>query len=325
MTPKSQLESSLKAALATAERRLLQQYTRQRALPVIRQLGQLIATLNYATHKRSLALFVSPETSSTLYFDEPVDKKVLVDSDFRVLDLAATRDTNVPYFALLLSGRQSKMYQSDGLRLKLIKSNGLKPAYAYTHQLPEKVANFSDPAARKEDLLDKFLHHMDEGLSTILDGCPLPVFVIATDRVAGRFSRITRNARHIALYIQKNCLNDTVEELLGTLQPYQNDWRIVRQQMVLKHVEIALETGKLSSGIEAVDKAAHGKNSRLLVVERDFGVPFGPTFSENNKAFYLHDHVDAIVKKVLENGGQVEWVSEGLLADKGHIALIRYY
>jgi hypothetical protein len=325
MIPKGQLESSLKAALSAAERRLFAHYTRQRALPVIRLLGQLIATLNYATHKKSVALFVSPETSSALYFDEPVDKRVLVDSDFRMRDLAVSRDTNVPYFVLLLSGRQSKMYQSDGLCLRLIKSNGLKPVYAYTHQLPEKVANFSDPAARKEDLLDKFLHHMDEGLSTILDACPLPVFVIATDRVAGHFSRITHNARHIAVYIHKNCLDNTIEELLGTLQPYLKDWRIVRQQMALKHVEIALETGKLSSGIEAVDKAAHGKNSRLLVVERDFGVPFGPTFSENNKAFYLQDQVDTIVKKVLENGGQVEWVSEGLLAEKGHIALIRYY
>ena len=42
----------------------------------------------------------------------------------------------------------------------------------------ERVANFSDPDARTEVLLEKFLHQMDEDLSLMLKAYPLPVFVM---------------------------------------------------------------------------------------------------------------------------------------------------
>lgn len=322
MTPKGQLDAALKDAAGKVERQLMSNYPRQAALPVIHQLQKMLSELNYSTHKQSIVLLVSPETEKVMYLDELLDTQVLVDTDFRIRDLTTAGHANVQYLVLLLSGSLSKMYHSDGVRLKLIKNNALKTVYAYLNEVPEKTANFSDPDARKQVMLDKFLHHMDEGLSTILDAYPLPVFVMATDKVLGHFARITRNNRHIAVYIHKNCIGSKEEDILDTLQPYLRDWRLVRQQMALKNIEIALESGKLVTGIEEVGKAVRTRNNRLLIVERDYtDSPGSPVPGE----FYIHDRVDAIVKKVLENGGQVEWVDPGQLDDLGHIALIRYY
>jgi hypothetical protein len=322
MTPKGQLDTALKEASGKAERELMSRYPRQAALPVIHQLQKMLSELNYSTHKKSIVLLVSPETEKVMYLDNPLETQVLIDSDFRIRDLTTTSQTNVQYLVLLLSGRVSRMYHSDGSGLKLIKNNRLKTVYAYLNEVPEKTANFSDPDARKQVMLDKFLHHMDEGLTTILDAYPLPVFVAATDKVLGHFSRITRNDRHIAAYIHKNCIGAKESDILETLQPYLRDWGLVRQQMALKHIDIAIETGKLVSGVEDVAKAARTRNNRLLIVEKDYTDSVGsPVPGE----FYVHDRVDAIVKKVLENGGQVEWVDPGQLDSLGHIALIRYY
>ena len=41
--------------------------------------------------------------------------------------------------------------------------------------------------------------------------------------------------------------------------------------------------------------------------------------------FYIKDAVDDVIEKVLKNGGDVEFVDEGLLKDYQHIALIQYY
>jgi inosine-uridine nucleoside N-ribohydrolase len=44
-----------------------------------------------------------------------------------------------------------------------------------------------------------------------------------------------------------------------------------------------------------------------------------------NKFSYIKDAVDDIIEKVLENGGDVEFVENGLLKEYNQIALIQYY
>jgi hypothetical protein len=326
MTPKGELEASLKASLGLAERQLMAVYPCDTALPVIQQLQQMVRDLNFTTHKKSVVLLASASTAKTLYLDIPVDRQVLVDSDFHIKDLATTRDKNVPFLILLLSGRLSKMFHCDGNRMTLIKNNAFRPVYAYMRQLPEQVANVSDPSAMKEQLLDKFLRHMDDGLGYILDAWPLPVFVIGTEKVIGHFAAITRHARQVAAYIHKNCIRSTETELTEILQPYLDDWHMVRQQMVRKNLELARDLGKLTTGLDAVGKIVCAHNSRLLVVENGFtGNDAGNTPGSSSAPFYLADPVDGIIEKVLGNGGRVEWVDEGQLEAMGHIALVRYY
>ena len=44
-----------------------------------------------------------------------------------------------------------------------------------------------------------------------------------------------------------------------------------------------------------------------------------------NKFSYIKDAVDTLIEKVLENGGDVEFVEPGMLKDYNHLALIQYY
>jgi hypothetical protein len=49
------------------------------------------------------------------------------------------------------------------------------------------------------------------------------------------------------------------------------------------------------------------------------------TVEPYNRFSYIKDAVDDVIEKVLENGGDVEFVDEGILKDYNHIALIQYY
>ena len=40
---------------------------------------------------------------------------------------------------------------------------------------------------------------------------------------------------------------------------------------------------------------------------------------------YIQDAVDDVIERVLENGGDIEFVDEDVLQDYQHIALIKYY
>jgi hypothetical protein len=314
MTAKTELEYRQKAVVSKIEKELMANYPSGRALPVIKKLQQLCKNLNYATHKQSIALFVSPDTEKIVYLNIPVEEKVVVDAPFHIRDLVNCKQQAVEYLVFLLSARQSKMYLGNKGGLRLIKSNTPENVYAYLNEVPEKTANFSDPSSRRETMLDKFLLHMDEGLSVMLKAYLRPVFVIGDSRVAGHFAKITRHGKNIAAYIHKNCQDSSEEELKSSLQPYIADWMEVRQQNILRQVEDAVNTGKGVFGIEDVGKTAKYRNNRLLVVEKGFTAPGqlgSPAMGESKEsisAFYIGDAVDSIMQQVLENGGDVEWV-----------------
>jgi hypothetical protein len=324
MTSKAQVDVTLKDALTRAVRILMERYPRHIAVPVVNKLEDMAYKLNYSTHKRSVALFVSPGTTKVLYLDEALEAHILVDSGFRIRDLTTPHPSHVQYYVLLLSGRLSKMYLGDNHRLQLIKSNVFRDREQCSREEHEGGGPCTKPCVCNQSLLDKFLYHMDEALGAILDGHPLPVFVLASEGIADSFSRISRNDRHIAAYIRQYLLETKEEDLLELLQPYLCDWRNIRQEMALKHLDIARESGKLAAGMEEVSKAVRAGNNRLLIVERNFTDSPGLAEADGDPgAFYIRDRVDAIIEKVLERGGRVEWVGEGQLQDQGHIALVR--
>ena len=316
MTPRAELDLVIKRLLGTAEKRLLTRYPGDIAMPVVKRLQQALRRLNYSTHKCSAAIWVSPSKTETTYMDFAVEERLFVDQPFRVRDIADCKPSGKEYLLLLLTGKESKMYLHNGSGLKLIKTNGAQHIFAYLNEVPERSANFSDRADRHEVMLNKFLHHMDQGLAYVLKAYPLPVFVAGPERVAGHFSRITRHAGNIAAYIYKNCIDDTEKELEALLQPMLDNWRLLRQKLLSLQLEKAFEAGKLVCGIEAVRKAARCSNSRLVVAEESDAQPSG---------FFTDGPVDQIVQRVLENGGDVEKLDAGGLGRFGPIALIRYY
>jgi hypothetical protein len=316
MTPKADLEASIKRMLGTVEKELLSRHPADGVMPVIKRLQQALRGLNFSTHKRSAAVWVSASVSSVTYMDFAVEERVLVDQPFRVRDLADCKPSGKEYLLLLLSGKESKMYRKTGTGLRLIKTNGPQTVYACLNEVPEKAGNFSDRNDRQEVMLNKFLHHMDEGLGQVLKAYPLPVIVAGAEWVAGHFSRITRNARNIAGYVQKHCIDNSTQELESMLQPMLNNWDQLRQQLLFLQLEKAWEAGKLVCGVEEVRKAARCRNSRLIVIERS---------SASAEAFFTESPLDSIVEKVLANGGDVEKMDPQLFGRFGPVALIRYY
>ncbi|HLZ86449.1 MAG TPA: hypothetical protein VKQ52_04375 [Puia sp.] len=318
MSPRHEIETQLRRVLGMAEKRLLDAHPAETAMPVVRRLQQLARKLNSATLKVSIALFVSEDVARVTYMDFPVEERVMVDEPFLVRDIADCRPSTREYLVLLLSAKESKMYLESGNGLKLIKSNAPQSVYAYLNEVPERTGNFSDAADRREVMLNKFLHHMDEGLGAVLKVYPLPVFVVGPERVAGHFARVTRNDRQIAGYVYKHAIDASEAELQQWLEPLLADWRQTKQQLLLRQMEKAAEAGKLVCGVHEARKAAACKNSRLIVVDRD-----GHQGEEAD--FYSGGEIDVIIEKVLESGGEIEKMDHELLKPYGPIALIRYY
>jgi len=160
------------------------------------------------------------------------------------------------------------------------------------------------------------------------------VFVMGAKRVLGHFKALTKNEKSIVSYIHGN-YEEASEAVLGkALKPYIDDWKKVKMEDLHHQIEKAADAGKLSKGMIEVWKSASNRMGRLLIVEKDFVYTAEQGASEEviykpglpyNKFSYIKDAVDDVIEKVLEHGGDVEFVDKGMLSEYGHIALIQYY
>ena len=334
MSLKQELQYKLKIAYGKVEKEVMAQYPAELAVPVLKRIQKLIQELNYNTHKKSIAIFASPLVEKIFYLDVAVEEKIIIDESFEIRDLIYSKKQTIQYLVMMLSGKSSKMWLGNCSKFILLKSNIPDHVQAYYRDQPEKVSNYSDQKRQKEILLEKFLRHMDEGLSLILKAYPLPVFVLAPEKVIGQFKKITKHQKNIIQFIRGNYEEATEPEIRELLKPYVADWNKIKAQNIMHQIEMARDEGKLSAGMQEVWETAARKNGRLLIVEKDFIFPalqgshaehIYPYDASSHNPFYIKDAVDDVMEKILECGGDVEFVDNGLLKDSGHIALIRFF
>lgn len=156
-----------------------------------------------------------------------------------------------------------------------------------------------------------------------------PVVVAATERVLGHFRKLTRHTGVIFDYIPGNYEEATVPELRKLTAPYNAGWEKIKQEALLTKLEKAATDNMLASGIDEIQAETANKNCRLLVVEKNYRLAARPNDAVyitdalpvvNGEFSYLRDAVDDVIRTVLMNGGDVEFVDDDKLSDYNHIA-----
>jgi hypothetical protein len=334
MNLKTELMYSLKMAVKKVEDELQAEYPGEMSSLVMAKLNALVKNLNFNTYKKSIALYVSPVFEKVLYLDVPVEEKIIIDESFEIRDLVYSKKQLHKYLVLLLSGKESRMYLGNSGDLVRIISDRPEHIDAYVNEAPERVANFSDVSDRREVMMKKFLYHIDHSLDIVLNAYHLPLFVIGTDRILGHFKQITRHEKAIVQIIHGNYEESSLVQLKEVLQPYIDDWKKVKEKDLLNQMEEAAGKKKLAVGMTAVWRDASYKKGQLLVVEKNYMFPAQHSSTADviekleepyNRFSYIKDAVDDVIERVLDNGGDVEFVDEGLLAEYEKIVLINYY
>jgi hypothetical protein len=334
MSAKAEITQQLKFATDKIEREIKENYPDDIARLVMQKLKAIVRNLNFSTFKKSIAIYVSPVFEKVLYLDIPVQEKIMIDGSFEIRDLLYSKKEMQQYLVLVLSGKWSKVYLGNLSSFRKMKSNVPDHIAAFRNDPPERVGNFSDPSYKKEVLLKKFIQHTDEGLSFLLQAYPFPVFIMGTKKVLGYFKATTKNQKNIAGYIHGNYTESTEEKLSGILKPYLDNWKKIKLDDLRHQMEKAADSGKLAIGIRDVWKQASQHRGRLLIVEKNFMCPAAQGAREDvifmpvepyNKFSYIKDAVDDAIEKVLEDGGDVEFVEEGVLNEYQHISLIQHY
>lgn len=331
MLPKYQLQQALKQAYNEVEEKLYENFSHELADPVLKRLAGLIQHVDYTSYRKSVCIFVSPVAEKIIYLSVEVDRKIVVGEFFQIRDVVKNRKEGIRLLLLVLSSNESKVYlvEPEGLP-RLVRSLPFAAA-DMENDVAERVSNFSDPADRKEASLHKLLRKIDNSLSLLLQEYQLPLLVAAPERLAGHFKAHSHHRNQIAGYIAGNYIERQAADLKTLVEPFLHDWKALQEKNICSRLEHASNAGKLVSGIQQVYTASRCKNCALLVIEDGFTYAADKvdedkiTLHDSTHPIYISDAVDIIIENVLNAGGDVEFVSNGLLNAYDRIALIKYY
>jgi len=296
----------------------------------MQKLQSLVSKLDYSTHSISIAIFISPVFEKLLYLNFPVEKRINVDESFGIRDLVFSKKEAQEYLALQLSREACRIYLgSPGSFVGILSNTPQNAPISHSATLVAAGSGLSKP----EDIkTENYIRYIDNVLDVILRAYPLPLFVLGNATITRYFKGLTKHAEAVINYLKGDYEKANAEQLNNLLQPQVADWRKVKEKRLLNQLEKTDDTQQLVTGINDVWREAMIRGGHLLVFEKDrfYSMDNSCTDKVINEALKpynsfscIKDQLDEAIGRVLENGGNVEFVDKDALKAYDHIALLR--
>ena len=331
MKYKRELSSALNEAVDKVERKLFDGFCSDMALLVMQKLSVIIKELNFSTHKKSLAIFVSPVFEKVLYLNMEVEENVLVSQSFNIRELVKSKKQIRQYLVLQITGKECRLYANEQEGIKKIFSYSIQTVSNNSALLPGDLPVNRDNQLCETCQTKNFLHYIDNTLDFIMNSYQLPLFVIGEGVITKQFIIITKHINSVIEEVQSDYEEEDMEEIKKLVMPYTTEWQKVYQKFIAGQLKTAVSANKCVSGVTNVFESAMHHNGRLLLVEENFQYPATYTKPEemiykatrpHSRFSFVNDAVDEIIEKVLDAGADVEFVSEKIMKHHDHIALI---
>lgn len=331
MTLKSELSDSLKMAAEKLELELRDKYPAEVSALVISKLRSIISDLNFSTHKKSVAIYVSPVYDKVIYLDIPVTTKICLDGSFQIRDLLESRVKLQEYLLLYLSSSEMRMYLGNEEKLVKIISDTPEPTTLQLNRQRPKALHEIRQMGVHDFRREKFLRHADVSLGIMLGAYNLPLIVAGKQPILDSFRMLSNHLGSVVEWIPLREDADHKEQVIQAILPVVSRWEMFHRKNLINKLEAAKGRHKLVFGIGNVWKEARHHMGGLLMVAMDFekairggadkGIVYMPA-KPYNKHSPIKDVVDDVIKMVLENGGDVELIDGEMLKHYQHIVLV---
>ena len=316
MEMKNKLLFSLSEMTDRAISELQNKYPGEMSSLLIYKLKTIIKKLDFNTHRKSVAIFISPVFEKIYYLNIDIEKKVIVSESLQINDLLFAKKQSKQFHILLLNKKESRLFLSDT-------NSSIKIA------LDTLMSNHNDPSVTEIET-KKFLQYLDDSLGNILKHEMLPVFVTGDKNLVEQFKNMTKNSEAIIEYVTGDFEEYSLKDLKQLLAPYTNNWQKIKQENLLARLKDAARKNALVFGRENVQREVMNRKGQMLLVEKqylhyavrensfvDFTVP-----KTYNKFSCIKNPIDEMIEKALEKGGNVELVSNGFLQEYAPVVLI---
>src|SRR5678816_2089404 len=146
MIAKPQLDTSLKNAYRKVQEEVYKSHDANTSDSVINKLQHAMHNLDYTTHNKSIAIYVSATVEKVYYLNVEVRENVTISSSFEIRNIVLSKKDVKEFLLLNLNGKQEKIYVGNSEKIKQTDLNNIT---CVQRDLPEVVSNFTDSATIK--------------------------------------------------------------------------------------------------------------------------------------------------------------------------------
>ena len=324
----------LKNLIAETSGRLLQEFSKREAGPVLARLDQLADSIDYRYTLDGLACFINQDFTRVFSLPFTLKERVVIDETFATRDLVFALNRTPRYWVLALSEQPTRLYEGTRETLIEIQQEG----FPITHEGPGGATALpSGPAGRQSAYRDEyhrqFFRKVDAAFAPFSADDPLPLAVVGVDRYLSFFNEVTSHRNAIVATVNGSHDKTPPHELGALVWPEVKASLAKRREEAFTELDKAIGERKIASSVGEVWRFANEGRGNLLLVEEDF---YFPAILDESGTHLLpagdpmapgviDDAVDDIIETVLNKQGRVVFVDSGRLEDHQRIALTLRY
>ena len=286
---------------------------------VIATAERLVAEAAVSPTSAGLAVFAS--TGMALAVPLPVDvrERAVVDPTFATRDLVRGLHRTPRHVVLTLSSRDARLFEGSG--------DDLRPVRGTAFPMADEVRD--EHPAREASGTAAFLRTVDRALGTYLQLHPAPLVLAGPSRVLAQYCSLSRNLGRLAGQVPANVVHQPLAELAQRTRPVLERYLHSRQQEALELLDRRTGSARAVSGMSSAWLAARTERPEMLAVEQGLFYPARLSgdgdlllpATDVEHPDVLDDAVDELIELVLDRGGWVALVDDGLLEAHGGVAL----
>jgi hypothetical protein len=290
-------EAAWQHAIQIVQAKMNGRYSAECTAKVITRFAKLFAKLNFNTHRKSLAVILTPDEERLIYLSYPVKPVVFSGKSVSLLDLAANIQQEADFYYLVLNKDYASLYDYNSKQLRKV----------YEQNNETCPVNLFKNASNTIELLNSKYEK--------------PVFVTGRPNLVEGFCNSSSYAKHFftLLYHASPFSNEIIQSLVKEITAH---WSFWHSKFIKTKILIAQKAGMLISNIDAVLKALATCADGLLLVDKRLKQQLQKTNIAGG-VFQLADEFMGQLEKSLVRGNRIEITESGLLKDMGGIVLLQ--
>lgn len=331
-------------AIDKAKQLLQIKYPEKDIKPLLQSLDDQLEAIDFVHNTEGIGLYISPGVKVIVHFPFPVEEKIMVDNNFEIRDLLYKLNYDQPYYVLMLTEKEAKLFEGSWNNLSEIKGDHWPWKYEdeYVYSKPARSSSFAGQAHVKIFEKDKtelehirftnFFREIDKKLNDCLMN-NTPLIILAPERENSLFEKISMHRKNIIHKIHGSYGYENLKSISDIVWPGMYEHLQTERKQLINEFKEMIGEHRGISGIQSVWEATKEGKALKLLVEKDYRCPGFVT--ENDYNLYLRppnathktlpDAVDELIETVLQKNGKVYFTDNDWLKDYGRIALITRY
>jgi len=322
----------LKNLAKRAETRLLAEFSKPEVKIITGKINEIIEGIDLNHLQDGLAVFANKEYSGKFLFQFPVKERVAVDNTFLTRDLVFALNRAQPYYVLVLGDKAAQIFSGVRDNLSECKTEDFPVFNKFRQMLDEaETTHTNDRLVNNIEKTRNYLREVDKEFKKINTDL-YPLAIAGVEENISVFKDV-RNNNNIIAALKGSYDKTSVSELGKLIWAEVKKGFAEKRKQVLKQLDEAVGYKKAAMGIDEVWKTANEGRGVVLIVETNYqypakldeiGMQLVPVEPDNGPDI-MDDAVDEVIEIVLNKGGKVYFVENGVLSRFNGIAMILRY